>query len=68
MRQLIQTVLSTFILYFLVVDAWAQLSVASFPSKPIKVIVGYSAGGAVDIVARALAQSMSQSMGVPFVI
>src|SRR6185369_2348864 len=39
-----------------------------FPSKPIKVVVGYSAGGAVDIVARTLGQSMSASMGQPFVV
>ncbi len=28
----------------------------SFPSKPIRVIVGYTAGGAVDIIARARSQ------------
>src|SRR6185369_937650 len=39
-----------------------------FPNKPIKVVVGYSAGGAVDIVARTLVQSMSASMGQPFVV
>jgi tripartite-type tricarboxylate transporter receptor subunit TctC len=39
-----------------------------FPTKPIKVVVGYSAGGAVDIVARTLGQSMSASMGQPFVV
>ena len=39
-----------------------------YPAKPIKVVVGYSAGGAVDVVARTLGQSMSTSMGQPFVI
>jgi tripartite-type tricarboxylate transporter receptor subunit TctC len=39
-----------------------------YPSKPIKVVVGYSAGGAVDIVARTLGQSMSTSMGQPFIV
>lgn len=39
-----------------------------YPNKPIKVVVGYSAGGAVDIVARTLGQAMSASMGQPFVI
>jgi tripartite-type tricarboxylate transporter receptor subunit TctC len=60
--------LSTLLLGGIALSANAQLNSSVFPSKPIKVIVGYSAGGAVDIVARALAQSMSQSMGVPFVI
>lgn len=40
----------------------------SYPSKPVKVVVGYSAGGAVDIIARTVGQSMSAAMGQPFVI
>lgn len=39
-----------------------------YPSKPIKVVVGYSAGGAVDIVARTLGQALSANMGQSFVI
>ena len=45
-------------------QAFAQ----TYPSKPIKVVVGYSAGGAVDIVARTLGQAMSAGMGQPFVV
>ena len=40
----------------------------SYPSKPVKVVVGYPAGGAVDVVARTLGQSMAATMGQPFVI
>ena len=39
-----------------------------YPNKPIKVLVGYAPGGAVDLVARSLGQSLSGSMGQPFVI
>lgn len=39
-----------------------------YPSKPVKVVVGYSAGGAVDAVARAMGQSMAASMGQPFFV
>ena len=39
-----------------------------YPAKPIKVVVGYSAGGAVDIVARTLGQSLSSSMGQPVIV
>jgi tripartite-type tricarboxylate transporter receptor subunit TctC len=39
-----------------------------YPNKPVKLIVGYSAGGAVDIVARTLGQVMSAGMGQPIVI
>ena len=34
-----------------------------YPAKPLKIVVGYSAGGAVDIVARTLGQNLSASMG-----
>jgi tripartite-type tricarboxylate transporter receptor subunit TctC len=44
----------------------ATLSFAqNYPSKPIKVVVGYAAGGAVDVVARTIGQSLSTSMGQP---
>ena len=39
-----------------------------YPAKPVKVVVGYSAGGAVDVVARTLGQSMAASMGQAFII
>jgi tripartite-type tricarboxylate transporter receptor subunit TctC len=45
----------------LAVPAWAQ----NYPIKPIKVVVGYAAGGAVDAVARSIGQSISTSMGQP---
>ncbi|WOP16351.1 tripartite tricarboxylate transporter substrate binding protein [Ottowia sp. SB7-C50] len=45
-------------------SAWAQ----AYPARPVKIVVGYSAGGAVDTVARAIGQAMSASLGQPFVI
>jgi tripartite-type tricarboxylate transporter receptor subunit TctC len=44
--------------------AWSQ----AYPSKPVKVIVGYSAGGAVDTVARTVGQALAASLGQPFVV
>ena len=41
---------------------------ASYPSKPIKVVVPFPAGSTTDIIARAIADKMSQSMGQPLVI
>jgi len=40
----------------------------AYPTKPIKVVVGYAPGGAVDIVARTLGQSLSASLGQPVVV
>jgi len=41
---------------------------AAYPDKPVKLIVGYAAGGTADVVARLLASEMTQSTGQPFVV
>ncbi|MEO7403920.1 MAG: tripartite tricarboxylate transporter substrate binding protein [Burkholderiales bacterium] len=47
----------------------AALSVAqSYPNKQIRFIVPYPPGGGTDIVARAIAAKMQESMGQPIVI
>ena len=40
----------------------------SYPNKPIKMIVPFPAGGTTDIVARIVAQKMSESMGQPVTV
>jgi tripartite-type tricarboxylate transporter receptor subunit TctC len=34
-----------------------------YPSKPVRVLVGFAAGGSVDLVARTLSQSLSSTYG-----
>ncbi|MGE4240176.1 tripartite tricarboxylate transporter substrate binding protein [Ramlibacter sp.] len=41
---------------------------AGWPNKPIRIIVGYPPGGAVDIAARAIADKLSDSLKQPIVI
>jgi tripartite-type tricarboxylate transporter receptor subunit TctC len=48
--------------------ALAQPALAAYPEKPIRLIVPSAPGGAPDALMRALAQQMSQQMGVPIVI
>ena len=40
-----------------------QAQTPKYPVKPIRMLVGFSAGGATDIVARALAPGLSESLG-----
>jgi tripartite-type tricarboxylate transporter receptor subunit TctC len=40
----------------------------AFPSKPIKVIVPYSAGGGADILARLVSQQLSERLKQPVVV
>jgi tripartite-type tricarboxylate transporter receptor subunit TctC len=43
-------------------------SAQSYPTRPVRIIVGYAAGGGVDIVARLIGQWLSERLGQPFVI
>lgn len=40
----------------------------SYPTKPVRLIVPYPAGGAVDTLARVLGAKFTESLGQPFVI
>ena len=46
----------------------AQTQAQTFPSKPIKLIVGFAPGGAVDIIARAVAQQITGTLGQTVVV
>src|SRR5215218_11299035 len=46
----------------------AVFAQAGYPNKPIRVIVPFAAGSTTDIIARAISDKMSQSMGQQLVI
>src|SRR5688572_29052174 len=46
----------------------AAASAQDFPNRPIRLLVGYSAGGGVDGAARLLANQLSQQLGQPVVV
>jgi tripartite-type tricarboxylate transporter receptor subunit TctC len=45
-------------------SAWAQ----AYPTRPVRIIVGFAPGGATDIMARLVGQWLSERLGQQFVI
>lgn len=52
----------------IVAVASANISAEDFPTKPIRLIVGWPAGGTVDGVARIIAPALSESLGQPVIV
>ncbi|SEK00363.1 tripartite tricarboxylate transporter substrate binding protein [Achromobacter sp. NFACC18-2] len=48
--------------------AVATPAAAQFPERPLRIIVPFAAGGATDVIARTVAQSMSTRLGQPVVV
>ncbi|MET3444571.1 tripartite-type tricarboxylate transporter receptor subunit TctC [Variovorax paradoxus] len=46
----------------------AHAQAPAWPAKPVRVLVGFSAGGPTDVVARAFADHASRALGQPFVV
>ena len=44
--------------------AWAQ----TYPTRPVRIIVGFTAGGVNDTLARLIGQWLSERLGQPFII
>ena len=40
----------------------------SYPTRPVHLLVGYAAGGPLDISARLIAQWLSERLGQPFIV
>lgn len=45
-------------------NSWAQ----AYPTRPVRLIVGFPPGGTTDVVARLLGQWLSERLGQPFII
>jgi tripartite-type tricarboxylate transporter receptor subunit TctC len=43
-------------------------SAQSYPARPVRILVGFAAGGPTDVIARVVAQDMSASLGQSFIV
>ena len=44
--------------------SWAE----GYPTRPVRIVVGFPAGGPTDVIARIVAQKLSDSLGQQFVV
>jgi tripartite-type tricarboxylate transporter receptor subunit TctC len=63
-RRLLRLVAGTAALPAFSPAAWGQ----DYPSRPVRILVGFAAGGAPDILARLIGQWLSERLGQQFVV
>jgi tripartite-type tricarboxylate transporter receptor subunit TctC len=66
-NQYFKTVLSLLSLSCVLLTPLA-LKAADYPTKPVTIVVGYSAGGGVDAIARILSEKLPSVIGQPVVV
>ena len=64
-RQYSRALLAAPLLPLLVPRASAQ---DAFPKRPISLVIGFAPGGAIDTIARIVAQNLNQKLGQPVVV
>jgi len=50
--------------FFCATHAWGQ----AYPSKPVRLVVGFAPGGAADFVSRAFQEPLGKALGQPIVV
>src|SRR5262249_8888602 len=55
-------------LYLAGIGVAASQDVSAYPSKPVRIVVPYAAGGGTDALARFLSHGLEQRLGQPFII
>jgi tripartite-type tricarboxylate transporter receptor subunit TctC len=46
----------------------AAAAAQTYPARPVRILVGFAAGGPTDVIARIVAQDMSASLGQSFIV
>jgi tripartite-type tricarboxylate transporter receptor subunit TctC len=57
-----------FLIFLAAALAASAVSAQSYPTKPVKLVVGFPAGGPADIFGRTFAQALSSGLGQPVIV
>jgi tripartite-type tricarboxylate transporter receptor subunit TctC len=68
LRRLQQVGVLSGVVYFLLFICPQINAVEKFPSKPVRIVVGFSPGGPVDNISRILSKRLSERLGQPFIV
>lgn len=60
--------MARFLLASLILAASLAAQAQSWPSKPVRVIVAFAAGGSTDVAVRSIQERLSQSLGQPVIV
>ncbi len=68
LKSLFASLLTISLLFSLAASAQSKPNASTWPTQPIRIIVTFTPGGAPDVLARVLAQSWQESLGVPVLV
>src|SRR5471032_949168 len=63
-----ERVMTRAVVHFLLAFFCASPALAAWPDKPIKIYIGYAAGGSTDVVARLISPGLGERLGQPIII
>jgi tripartite-type tricarboxylate transporter receptor subunit TctC len=60
--------LQSWFIGFAIALVWHTVTAQGYPVRPVKIVVPATTGGAIDLIARSLAEKMSGSLGQPVIV
>lgn len=67
-RHFLKVVAAANLLAAALITSYAQTATAAWPTKPVRILVGFPAGSTPDIAARTLAEPLAKLLGQPVII
>ena len=68
MRSIVRCLAACALVLAAAISASMPASAAGYPERAVKIVVPFAAGGPTDVMARLLAQKLSDKLGQPFIV